>query len=103
MRYRNAQQSLLAEEIEIPATPDSPCRAALDLCRLAPRDPEGLSFQGRERSERRIDRFVCGQEFFGRNPVARQLAFAHERGWRDLDFVQTIGDEYAKDLGLIQL
>lgn len=37
----------------------------------------------------------------GRSPVERQLAFAQERGWRDLDFVQTLGDDYARDLGLI--
>jgi predicted dithiol-disulfide oxidoreductase (DUF899 family) len=37
----------------------------------------------------------------GRSPVERQLAFAVERGWRDLDFVQTVGDDYANDLGLI--
>lgn len=37
----------------------------------------------------------------GRSPVERQLAFAAERGWQDLDFVQTIGDNYANDLGLI--
>ena len=37
----------------------------------------------------------------GRSPVERQLAFAHERGWRNLEFVQTIGDDYANDLGLI--
>lgn len=37
----------------------------------------------------------------GRSPVERQLAFAQERGWRHLDFVQTIGDGYARDLGLI--
>lgn len=37
----------------------------------------------------------------GRSPVERQLAFARERGWRDLDFVQTLGDDYARDLGLI--
>jgi predicted dithiol-disulfide oxidoreductase (DUF899 family) len=37
----------------------------------------------------------------GRSPVARQLAFAAERGWQHLDFVQTIGDDYANDLGLI--
>jgi predicted dithiol-disulfide oxidoreductase (DUF899 family) len=38
---------------------------------------------------------------FGRSTVERQLAFAAERGWRDLDFVQTVGDDYANDLGLI--
>lgn len=37
----------------------------------------------------------------GRSPVERQKAFAAERGWRDLDFVQTVGDDYAKDLGLL--
>lgn len=38
---------------------------------------------------------------FGRSPVDRQFAFAIERGWRDLDFVQTVGDDYARDLGLL--
>ena len=28
--------------------------------------------------------------------MPRQIAFAQERGWRDLDFVQTIGDDCAK-------
>jgi predicted dithiol-disulfide oxidoreductase (DUF899 family) len=37
----------------------------------------------------------------GRSPVARQLAFAQERGWSDLDFVQTVDDDYANDLGII--
>ena len=36
---------------------------------------------------------------------ARQLAFAQERGWHHLDFVQTAGDAYANayanDLGLL--
>jgi predicted dithiol-disulfide oxidoreductase (DUF899 family) len=40
-------------------------------------------------------------KIFGRSPVDRQLAFAQERGWRDLDFVQTIGDDYANDLNLL--
>jgi predicted dithiol-disulfide oxidoreductase (DUF899 family) len=40
-------------------------------------------------------------KILGRSPVERQLAFAAERGWRDLDFVQTVGDDYANDLGLI--
>lgn len=40
-------------------------------------------------------------KILGRSPVDRQLAFARERGWRDLDFVQTIGDEYANDLHLL--
>ena len=38
---------------------------------------------------------------FGRSPVERQLAFAEERGWKGLDFVQTVGDDYANDLHLI--
>jgi len=40
-------------------------------------------------------------KILGRSPVERQLAFAVERGWRNLDFVQTVGDDYADDLGLI--
>ncbi|MDO9336498.1 MAG: DUF899 family protein [Caulobacter sp.] len=40
-------------------------------------------------------------KILGRSPVERQLAFAQERGWRDLDFVQTVGDDYAKDLGVL--
>ena len=40
-------------------------------------------------------------KILGRSPVARQIAFAQERGWRNLDFVQTIGDDYARDLGLL--
>ncbi|MDL9999492.1 DUF899 family protein [Variovorax sp. J22P240] len=38
----------------------------------------------------------------GRSPVERQYAFAQERGWRDLNFVQTIGDDYAKDIGVLR-
>ena len=37
----------------------------------------------------------------GRSPVERQYAFAQQRGWRDLNFVQTVGDDYARDLGLL--
>ena len=37
----------------------------------------------------------------GRSTVERQYAFAQQRGWRDLNFVQTVGDDYAKDLGLL--
>ncbi|MGA7682395.1 MAG: DUF899 family protein [Pseudolabrys sp.] len=40
-------------------------------------------------------------KILGRSTVERQLAFATERGWRHLDFVQTVGDDYANDLGLI--
>jgi predicted dithiol-disulfide oxidoreductase (DUF899 family) len=40
-------------------------------------------------------------KILGRSPVERQLAFATERGWRHLDFVQTVGNDYANDLGLI--
>jgi predicted dithiol-disulfide oxidoreductase (DUF899 family) len=40
-------------------------------------------------------------KILGRSSVDRQFAFAQERGWRDLNFIQTIGDEYANDLKLI--
>lgn len=40
-------------------------------------------------------------KILGRSPVARQKAFAAERGWTHLDFVQTVGDDYAQDLGLL--
>jgi predicted dithiol-disulfide oxidoreductase (DUF899 family) len=33
----------------------------------------------------------------GRSPVARQLAFARERGWRNLRFYQTVGDDFPRD------
>lgn len=33
----------------------------------------------------------------GRSPVSRQLAFARERGWRNLRFFQTVGDDFARD------
>ena len=33
----------------------------------------------------------------GRSPVARQLAFARERGWSNLQFFQTVGDDFARD------
>lgn len=32
----------------------------------------------------------------GRSPVSRQLAFARERGWRNLKFFQ-VGDDFARD------
>jgi len=34
----------------------------------------------------------------GRSPVERQLAFARERGWRNLKFYQTLGDDYGRDV-----
>jgi predicted dithiol-disulfide oxidoreductase (DUF899 family) len=40
-------------------------------------------------------------KILGRSPVERQLAFARERGWSHLDFVQTVGDDYAHDLGIL--
>jgi predicted dithiol-disulfide oxidoreductase (DUF899 family) len=40
-------------------------------------------------------------KIIGRSPVERQRAFALERGWRDLDFLQTVGDDYPRDLGLL--
>ena len=33
----------------------------------------------------------------GRSPVARQLDFARERGWRHLAFYQCVGDDFARD------
>ncbi|MDW6024709.1 DUF899 family protein [Mesorhizobium sp. BAC0120] len=33
----------------------------------------------------------------GRSPVERQLAFARERGWRNLKFYATQGDDFARD------
>jgi predicted dithiol-disulfide oxidoreductase (DUF899 family) len=33
----------------------------------------------------------------GRSPVPRQLDFAVERGWRDLSFYQTVGDDFPRD------
>lgn len=41
-------------------------------------------------------------KILGRSPVARQRAFAQERGWHSLEFVQTVGDDYAHDLGVLQ-
>ncbi|PJI43405.1 DUF899 family protein [Ferrovibrio sp.] len=41
-------------------------------------------------------------KILGRSKVERQFLFAQERGWRDLDFIQTVGDEYANDLGLLR-
>jgi predicted dithiol-disulfide oxidoreductase (DUF899 family) len=40
-------------------------------------------------------------KIIGRSPVERQKAFAQERGWQALDFVQTIGDEFAADFRLL--
>jgi predicted dithiol-disulfide oxidoreductase (DUF899 family) len=37
----------------------------------------------------------------GRSPVERQRAFAQERGWNGLEFVQSVGDDYARDLGAL--
>jgi predicted dithiol-disulfide oxidoreductase (DUF899 family) len=38
----------------------------------------------------------------GRSPVSRQIAFAQGRSWHHLDFVQTIGNDYARDIGVLQ-
>lgn len=37
----------------------------------------------------------------GRSPVSRQLLVARERGWTALDFIETVGDDYADDLNLL--
>nr|WP_308462376.1 DUF899 family protein [Mesorhizobium sp. INR15] len=40
-------------------------------------------------------------KILGRSPVEPQIAFAQERDWRSLEFVQIVGDDYANDLGLL--
>ncbi|WP_332818628.1 DUF899 family protein [Sphingopyxis sp.] len=40
-------------------------------------------------------------KILGRSPVERQKAFAQERGWQALDFVQTVGDDYVQDFRLL--
>lgn len=40
-------------------------------------------------------------KIFGRSPVERQKAFALERGWQALDFLQLVGDDYARDFRLV--
>jgi len=42
-------------------------------------------------------------KILSRSPVARQLAFARERGWTRVDFLQTVGDDYARDLGILSV
>jgi len=37
----------------------------------------------------------------GRSPVARQLAVARERGWTNLKFYQTVGDDFPRDYGAV--
>jgi predicted dithiol-disulfide oxidoreductase (DUF899 family) len=37
----------------------------------------------------------------GRSPVARQLAIARERGWTNLKFYQTVGDDFPRDYGAL--
>jgi predicted dithiol-disulfide oxidoreductase (DUF899 family) len=43
-----------------------------------------------------------GLKVLGRRPVSQQIAFAQERGWKNLDFVQTVGDDYARDIGALK-
>src|SRR6187549_3244747 len=38
-----------------------------------------------------------GIAVIGPSPVARQLAFARERGWTNLEFYQCVGDDFPKD------
>jgi len=40
-------------------------------------------------------------KIIGRSPIERQLAFARERGWRNLDFLQTANDDYPRDIGAL--
>jgi predicted dithiol-disulfide oxidoreductase (DUF899 family) len=37
-----------------------------------------------------------------RSPVSRQLQFARERGWSNLTFYQTVGDDFARDYRMLQ-
>src|SRR3546814_3046660 len=37
----------------------------------------------------------------GRSPVARQLAFARERGWTPPDFYQTVGSDFARGYNVL--
>ena len=39
-----------------------------------------------------------GLAIIGRSPVARQLALARERGWRNLKFYQPVGDDFVRDM-----
>ena len=41
-------------------------------------------------------------KILGRSPVERQLAFARERGWRNLKFYQIVGDDFAHDYRILQ-
>ena len=41
-------------------------------------------------------------KILGRSSVERQFAFVQERGWGDLNFVQTVGDDYANDLSILK-
>ena len=40
-------------------------------------------------------------KILARSSVERQKVFALERGWHDLDFIQTVGDDYALDHGAL--
>ena len=40
-------------------------------------------------------------KIFGRSPVERQKAFALERGWQALDFLQLVGEDYVRDFRLL--
>lgn len=43
-----------------------------------------------------------GLAIISRSPVSRQLQFARERGWRNLTFYQTMGEDYARDCRALQ-
>jgi predicted dithiol-disulfide oxidoreductase (DUF899 family) len=43
-----------------------------------------------------------GLAIIGRSPVARQLAFARERGWLNLKFYQPIGKDFERDVQWIE-
>jgi predicted dithiol-disulfide oxidoreductase (DUF899 family) len=115
--YRAARQRLLAEEIELRRhiARVAEMRRELSLADLFGRHDTLFTYfwmfgPERERPCPMCTSFVgsldipsidIGQRLavaiVGRSPVARQLAFARERGWSNLDFYQTVGDDFARD------
>ena len=65
---------------------ERPCPMCTNL--LGPLDANALDIEQR-----------AALVVIGRSPVARQLAFAQERGWQHLKFVQSDGDAFPIDFG----
>ena len=74
-------------------SPISGCtgRSASGPVRCAPAFLGALDIPARDLTQR------VAVAVLGRSPVARQLAFARERGWRYLKFYATVGDDFARD------